>query len=136
MFRKKKTNNKKKDLLLLYTVIIFCRAAINICFRIVMFFGFVLIICGDESMMLFFYWQYLYVFLCVSLRIFFCLLLLFDLIICKCKPQRFVWVSKIALRDAKAFAWPLRQYCSLGSSLICMPPPQGLACGCPIPISK
>lgn len=107
------------------------------CFRIVVFFGFVLTICRDESVMLFFYWQYLCVFLCVSQRIFFCMLLLLGLIKCKCKPQRFAWVSKIALWDAKAFAWPLRQYYSSGSSLlICMPPPQGLACGCSIPISK
>lgn len=128
---------KKKNLLLLYTVIIFYRADINICFRIVIFFDFVLIICRDDSMMFFFYWQYLYVFLCVSQRIFFCLLLHFGLIICKCKPQRFVWVSKIALWDAKAFAWWLRQYYFSGSSsLIYMTPPQGLACGCSIPISK
>lgn len=39
---------------LLYTVINFYRAAINICFRIVIFFDFVLIICRGESMMLFF----------------------------------------------------------------------------------
>lgn len=62
---------RKKNLLLLYAIIIFYRAAINVCFRIVIFFGFVLTICRDESMMLFFYWQYLYVFLCVSQRIFF-----------------------------------------------------------------
>lgn len=42
--------------LLPYAVLIFYRAASNICFRIVIFIGFVIGICRDESVKYFFNW--------------------------------------------------------------------------------